>query len=83
MIHSANIWTATGRTNRPIARLYPLEVSATEVATQPSTVTAPETRDTPVPSKRPMQEAAKRGQSEIKEWIASLSAPPEDVMDSE
>ena len=76
MIRSANIRTATGRTNRPIARLYPLEVSATEVATQPSAAMAQETRDMPVLSKRPMREAAKRGQEQVKQWIASLSAPP-------
>lgn len=38
-------------------------------------ITAPETRDTPLPSKRLMQEAAKRGQSQIKERMASLCAP--------
>jgi len=29
LIRSANVRTSTGRTNRPIARLYPLEVTAT------------------------------------------------------
>ena len=84
MIRSANIRTANGKTNRPIARIYPLEVTATdsEVATQSSATSVPETRDTP-PSKRPMREAAKRGQSLMKEWITSLRAPPEDVMDND
>ena len=83
MTRSANIRTVIGRTNRPIARLYPLEVLTTEVETQSSTCTVPESIDTPIPSKRPMREAAKRGQSVMKEWIASLHATPEDVMDSE
>ena len=57
MICSANIRTATGRTNRPIAHLYPLEVSTAEVTVEPSTMKASERSDTPVPPKRPMREA--------------------------
>ena len=30
LIHSADIRTSTGKTNRPIAKLYPLEISAAE-----------------------------------------------------
>jgi len=32
LIRSANVRTSTGRTNRPIAKLYPLEVTATEMS---------------------------------------------------
>ena len=83
MIRSANIRTATGRTNRPIAKLYPLEVSAAEATAKPCTMKATEGGDTPVPSKRPMREAAKKGQGRVKEWITSLRGPPEDVMDND
>ena len=31
LTHSADIRTSTGRTNRPIAKLYPLEVTAAEI----------------------------------------------------
>ena len=61
MIRSANIRTATGRTNHPIARLYPLEVSAAEVTAKPSTMKTSESSDAPAPTKRPMREAVKRG----------------------
>lgn len=33
LIHSANVRTSTGRTNRPITKLYPFEVTATEQST--------------------------------------------------
>ena len=86
LVRSANIRTATGRTNRPIARLYPLEVTATEMTVKPSTVKMPQSKDSdqPVPpSNRPVREAARRGQEQIKEWISYLRGPPEDVMDSD
>ena len=35
LIRSANIRTTTGRTNRPIARLYPLEVTALRIPCRP------------------------------------------------
>ena len=36
MVPSANIRTATGRINRSISRLYPLEVTAPEITDKPS-----------------------------------------------
>ena len=70
---------ATGRTNRPIARLYPLEVTAaTEVITKPTAKETPETQtdNHPAPLRRPVREAARRGKERIEEWVTSLRAPP-------
>jgi len=85
MIRSANIRTATGRTNRPIARLYPLEVTAPEMTVRPSNTEVSEDRDInqpTIPQGRPVRKAARVGQERMKEWISSLRAPPEDVTDS-
>jgi len=84
MIRSVNIRTASGRTNRPIARLYPLEVNSPDMAmTAPETdsETDSETRNSVTTSaNRPTREAAKRGQQKIREWVNLLRAPPEDVL---
>ena len=74
-IWSANIRTPTGRTNRPVAHLYPLELSED---TTTRTDDGPE-QSTPahdLPIRRSTREAAKRGQQVVKQWIASLRAPP-------
>ena len=78
-IHSANIQTANGSTNRPIACLYPLEVNSTEICTTTPEPHGESVRST-VPTSRPTPEAAKRGQQQMKEWINLLSAAPEDVL---
>ena len=84
-IHSANIQTANGSTNRPIACLYPLEVNSTEICTTTPATPEPhgESVRSTVPTSRPTPEAAKRGQQQMKEWINLLSAPlqgcPKDV----
>ena len=86
MIRSANIRTATGRTNRPIARLYPLEVTAPEMTVKPSNTEVSEERginQPTIPPRRPVHEAARVGQKQMKEWISSLRGPPEDVTDSD
>ena len=79
MIRSANIRTATGRTNRPISRLYPLEVSAAEATVKQPI--ASERSDSPIHPKRPVREAAEKGRIQMKEWITSICGPPEDVTD--
>ena len=81
MIRSANIRTATGRTNRPISRLYPLEMSAAEATVKQPV--ASERSDSPIHPKRPIREAAEKGRIQMKEWITSIRGPPEDVTDSD
>ena len=63
-IRSANIRTASGSTNRSIARLYPLEVNSTEICTTTPATPEPhgESVKCTVPTGRPTREAAKRGQ---------------------
>ena len=79
IIRFANIRTSTGRTNRPVARLYPLELTEDTTSTprdgriEQLTIA----RDTPV--HQPTREAARRGQQVVKQWIASLHAALEDV----
>ncbi|XP_065894153.1 uncharacterized protein [Dysidea avara] len=61
MIRSANIRTTTGRNNRPIARLYPLEITVeTSTNTPADDQPGQSTIDTPVC--QPTREAAKKGQ---------------------
>ena len=68
LMQSADIRTTTGKTNRAIAHLYPLEVTASETAkkttsqtnnTEPST---PSAIDTDVPARtRLVRDVAKKG----------------------
>ena len=78
MIRSANVRTSTGRTNRPIARLYPLELTEDTVTRTPTDDQLEES-PTDTSTCRPTREAAKRGRQVVKQWIASLRAPLEDV----
>ena len=79
VIRLANIHTTTGRTNRPITRLYPLELTAEERSTDVQDDIQPEQSRTDVPTRRPVREAARRGQQLMRQWTTSLCAPPEDV----
>ena len=84
LIRSADIRTATGKTNRPIARLYPLEVASSEKpVNSPQHNGQSEYHTVDVSSSRPVRQAAQRGRQKVKEWISSLCRPPEDVMNTD
>ena len=83
LTRAANIKTSQGRTNRPIAKLIPLEVS-TATSTEGDTChnAAKETqtvRDSI--DKRPQRTAAQRGRKRVADWVEQLNGAPEDVMD--
>lgn len=82
LTRAAKIKTSRGRTNRPIAKLIPLEVS-TPIAPetdQPNSVAKNDIQMVRDTDKRPQRAAAQRGK-EIMNWVKQLEAPPEDVMD--
>ena len=81
LVRSANIRTTTGRTNRPIARLYPLEVMAADQSTDEIT-TDDQNQMTDNNTTRPVRRAAERSRTRVKEWVTTLSGPPEDVINS-
>jgi len=92
MVRSANIRTKNGVTNRPITRLYPLEVTASDSGTIRDQVQGvPEKQDvsdktvsesdTPADI-RPRRKAADRARQQIAQWTECLLAPPEDVGDN-
>ena len=88
LIQSANIRTTTGTTNRPIARLYLLEVTAAEEPTESTLQTDDQLNQTADDrtSPRPVRSTAERSRTRVREWIASLSTPPpppEDVTNSD
>ena len=90
LVHAAKIRTAQGRTNHPIAKLIPLEVSS-DVANSSST--NDDNCDTVPPPdgsnedytvrdiSRPQRQAAERGRDKVKMWIKELGGPPEDFTD--
>ncbi|XP_065914598.1 uncharacterized protein [Dysidea avara] len=96
LIRAANIRTSTGRTNQPITKLYPLEITTAESDTlckqnsspkeNPSnsdaqSSTVEQTDDNSMPERiRPVRQAALRGRQQVKEWTKTLCGPPEDVI---
>ena len=78
LTHSADIRTSTGRTNYPIAKLYPLEVTAAEMppldgeSTRKESVTAVDQESQP----RPVRDAAVRGRHKVQHWTNILQPPP-------
>ena len=82
LIRAANIRTKSGRTNRPIARLYPLEVCSTETLKLTPTIPQPSNS----PPEEPIQSGARQTRStalkarqKLHEWTQILRAPLEDV----
>jgi transposase InsO family protein len=77
-VRAVNLRTANGSTNRPISKLYPLEVSA-EVTPDVSVEEPIQNEDHP---HQPVQGRSKRAAAarhNIKDWARQLRAPPEDV----
>ena len=83
LVRAANIRTATGKTNRPIVRLVPLEVSSstndpiqhTSQTMNAATTTLPST-ETSNRGGRPQREAARRGRERMTSWAQQLRAAP-------
>ena len=75
LIRAASIRTSTGKTTRPITKLYPLEVN-----TNLHTNTTADTTDDPNPTDGTSDTPSRKGRSRVTEWSKILCAPPpEDV----
>ena len=83
LVRAANIRTAHGRTNRPIARLIPLEVSSDGATTSSDqeNCTVNKEADNPTGASRPQRMAAQKARAKMKKWTTELGGPPEDVVD--
>ena len=83
LVRAANIRTSTGCTNRPIAKLYPLEVRATTPPKVSTTVEeSSDEKNDLLPRNLPPRKArtaAVAAKNKIKDWTFSLMRPPEDV----
>ena len=83
-VRSASLQTASGRTNRPTTKLYPLEVNIeTSTDIHPVNNNAQETYQQPVDdtgvSSRPTRAAAIKARTRMTEWTKTLRRP-EDVV---
>ena len=77
LIRSAEVRTSNGKTNRPIARLYPLEVTDDSTTSEQNTVTEEQGNTSLV--RPPRRTAAQKATRQMREWAKILGAPPEDV----
>jgi len=94
LVRATNIRTSTGRTNRPIVRLIPLEVSAQGENNNPSDDSVSGDKDTSSISdsqtntsgeatkSRPMRNSARRAREKSTQWANILSGPPENVIEN-
>ena len=88
-IRAVNIRTSSGRTNRPISRLYPLEINS-EADTEHVNADVTSIQENSNPSSqqnsqiqdiRPTRQAAMKAHARVAEWTSVLRGPPEDVDD--
>ena len=78
-VRVANIRTKTGKTNRPIAKLYPLEITAQTEQLVPKSRNEDDEQPQQESSRNNKRKAAIRAGECIKEWSRDLRVPPEDV----
>ena len=81
LVRAANIRTSTGKANRPISKLYPLEVTAQDPLHQDndSDQTVQPNKSEITSDKRPVCHAALRGRQQVVEWSQALCGPLQDV----
>ena len=92
LIRAANIRMSTGKTTRPITKLYPLEVTSTseshsviadidssDDSTRESASPSSQQANAEQPDIRSLRKAAVRARERVFEWASILRAPPEDV----
>ena len=76
----ANIMTSTGRTNRLITKLYPLEVTAEDLLfkqhQEKSNLSDNGVQTLPEVERRSARKAAIQGRQQVREWTQTLCAPP-------
>jgi len=75
-LHSATIHTKNGVTNRPVSKLYPLEVTANDTA-QVRELASQEVNN------HPKRRAAEQARQQIMQWSKCIHAPLEDIEDSD
>jgi len=90
LVRAANIRTAQGRTNRPTARLIPLEVSSEVATTELNTTSPDQSNNTSVKPaegidqprsesgrmEQPKRAAALRGRQKVMNWTKQLDGAP-------
>ena len=75
LIRAAKIRTSTGHTNRPICKLYPLELSASESTSKETS----DRQEQPDVDRSGGKEESEEATSRISEWTKTLRRPSEDV----
>lgn len=80
LVRAANIHTSTGHTNRPITKLYPLEVCTNEAMPLIEDDTSKQAIMVPTPSQnRPRKAKVLEAMRRIADWARNIRGPPEDV----
>ena len=84
-VRSANVRTKSGMTNRPVVKLFPLEVCDARVIgvennkgdqEDHNTAEAGKSLDNPTTEQRPQRHAAQRARNRLAEWAQIIRAPP-------
>ena len=76
LVRAANIHTSTGRSNRPITKLYPLEVCTNEATPPTEDNTSEQTIMVPTPSQnRPRRTKVLEAMRRIADWARNIRAP--------